>query len=667
MGRPSELDLTRRSLHRLTQDRMSLSLTLPAAACGLALLLTIIFVVVSVAGTSYRTQTESEARTGELAEAIAPAVARGDFAAVARLLDSLAADRAVYVDAQGAVRAGRLNVDEGWSAEATIPGGPGHVVTRGLSPFRLNTPDWLIVILAGLSMALSGLLAAFYSQRVLTGLRRLEHSLEPSEIAESARDRRPTFTELHRAALKVQRTVAALRRDRAHLIRSAYEHPQSGLPNLRALTSAMERDLRVVDFHSPVCLMVIELDRFERANEMFGNDVAQLMTQKAVERIRDELRELRRSQRADTQEYLLAHLQSDGFGLLLPRLGSRQDAATIVRGLRRAFVNPLDVDGRHVSLGISGGIVVAPEDGDTPDDLLRRARIALRSLRDDGQEGFKFYTPRLDRVAKGRIALESELREGIDRHEFRPFFQAKVDLRTGRVAGCEALARWQRGERRAVAPSAFIPVAEETGLIDAIGQQILDQACETAASWHRAGHGLPVAVNVSPGQLEGAGFRDQVLEALTRSGLPPHLLELEITESMAVNDPRHVEEVLHPLKAMGVRLAVDDFGTGHSNLSIITRLNFDVFKIDRQFIAGLQRDASAPTIVEMILAMAESLGLDTVAEGVETNEQAEFLRQRGCTLAQGFLFSRPLPAEPFGQFIRTWNDHGSLPAALRAG
>lgn len=646
---------------------MSLSLTLPAAACGLSLLLTIIFVVVSVGGTGIRTRTESTERTAHLADAVAPAVASGDLAAADHLLDSLAPDRAIYVDETGKVRAGRLAIEDGWTVEAAVPGATGRLVTRGLAPFRLNTPDWLIVILAGIAMALSGLLASFYSQRVLTGVRRLERSIETGEIGARARAAQPTFTELQRAALKVQRTVAALRRDRNGLIRTAYEHPQSGLPNLRALTAAMERDLRVVDFHSPVCLMVIELDRFERACEMFGSEVAATLTQAAVARIRDELRELRRSQRADTQEYLLAHLQSDGFGLLLPRLTSRQDAATIVRGLRRAFVTPFDIDGRHVALGISGGIVVAPEDGDTPDDLLRRARIALQSLREDGQDGFKFYTPRLDRVAKGRIALESELREGIEKHEFRPFFQAKVDLRTGRVAGCEALARWQRGERRAVAPSAFIPVAEETGLIDAIGQQILLQACQAAAGWHAAGYGLPVAVNVSPGQLEGAEFRDHVLDALTRSGLPPQLLELEITESMAVNDPRHVEDVLHPLKAMGVRLAVDDFGTGHSNLSIITRLNFDVFKIDRQFIAGLQRDASAPTIVEMILAMAESLGLDTVAEGVETTDQAEFLRQRGCTLAQGFLFSRPLPAEPFSQFIRSWNDHTSLPAALRAG
>ncbi|MEQ9315208.1 MAG: EAL domain-containing protein, partial [Henriciella sp.] len=231
---------------------------------------------------------------------------------------------------------------------------------------------------------------------------------------------------------------------------------------------------------------------------------------------------------------------------------------------------------------------------------------------------------------------------------FIPVFQPKIDLRTGRIVGAEALARWKLESGRIVSPNVFIPVAESTGLIGEIGAQITRQACRAAARWHRLGFmETSVAVNVSPLQFESDDLGAMIINAITEAGLPPRLLQLEITESVAVSDPQRLKDMIGPLKTMGVKLAIDDFGTGHSNLAMLGRLPFDVFKIDRAFISGLYTDKQAPAIVEMILGMAETLGMETVAEGVESEAQEAFLRRRGCDQYQGYFYSPPVSIEKF--------------------
>ena len=212
-----------------------------------------------------------------------------------------------------------------------------------------------------------------------------------------------------------------------------------------------------------------------------------------------------------------------------------------------------------------------------------------------------------------------------------------------------------------ISPNTFIPLAEETGLVTQIGEQVLEAACESARIWMQEGFNATVAVNVSPRQFQATDLTETVLSILKRTGLPPNRLELEITESMAVSEPEKVARVMRPLRSLGTKLAIDDFGTGHSNLSILTQLPFDVFKIDRQFVSALESDEQAPAIIEMILAMAETLGLKTVAEGVETERQADFLRRRGCSMAQGFLYSSGLPHEAFMDFIRGWTSNSQSP------
>jgi len=355
---------------------------------------------------------------------------------------------------------------------------------------------------------------------------------------------------------------------------------------------------------------------------------------------------------------VLICFQSDNFGLLIPTCPhGRESAAAIARRLNIAFEAPLAVEDRVIKIGISGGITMLPEDGTTLEEIHRRAGMALREARKESRNGYQFYAPRLDRIAKGRFKLEAELRTATQNCEFVPVFQPKIDFATGRIVGAEALARWQQDGGKIVMPGTFIGVAEEIGLIEEIGRQILDASCVAAAQWLKLGYSIPVAVNVSPAQFEQDNFGKTVLRSLQDAGLPPHLLELEITESMAVQDPEMVAEVMRPLRELGVGFAIDDFGTGHSNLAMLTQLPFNVFKIDRQFVSALEKDPQAPAIVEMILAMAETLGLKTVAEGVETAQQAEFLRRRGCTLGQGFLYSPGIPKTKFIEMLREWHGY----------
>lgn len=243
-------------------------------------------------------------------------------------------------------------------------------------------------------------------------------------------------------------------------------------------------------------------------------------------------------------------------------------------------------------------------------------------------------------------------------------FQPKVSLQTGAMVGAEALARWRRADGTVVSPGVFIPIAEELGLIPQLGEQVLRHACRAAVRWNSSrAEPVQVAVNVSALQFDDPDFIPSVYRALDDFGVDPRLLELEITESAAVADADRVARIMWPLRNRGVRLAIDDFGTGHSNFTSLTRLPFDVFKIDQQFVRALSTDSQAPAIVEMILAMAEALGQETVAEGVETREQTEFLTSRACTIGQGYYFSPPLPADEFDTFLRTYRPRPSERAA----
>jgi EAL domain-containing protein (putative c-di-GMP-specific phosphodiesterase class I)/GGDEF domain-containing protein len=462
------------------------------------------------------------------------------------------------------------------------------------------------------------------------------------------------LAELRRLRVGIARTVGRLQRENQRLRNLAFVDAQTGLATPILLNQQIAKTLGAATFEAPAAFMVLDLDGFGRVFEQAGTERSERVIAASALRLKQALAEIDAHSGRTLRGSVLAHIHADVFALYLPEAISRQHVTAVARAIRDAFTLPFDVDGFTVTLGISGGIVIAPEDADAPLILRAHAELALKQARREQGTGFRFYSPRLNRVVRGRYLLEAELREAINNREFNAVFQPKIDFITGRIVGAEALARWRRPNGKVISPAAFIPLAEETGLITEISEQMMELACLAARDWMQDGHAATVAVNVSPRQLQRDDLTDMVLMMLKRTGLPANRLELEITESMAVSNPAKVADVMRPLRALGIKLAIDDFGTGHSNLATLTQLPFDVFKIDRQFVSALDSDQQAPAIVEMILAMAETLGLKTVAEGVETAQQADFLRRRGCTMAQGYLYSPGLPQAAFKELLRAW-------------
>lgn len=462
------------------------------------------------------------------------------------------------------------------------------------------------------------------------------------------------FAETERIADAIRLSRRTYRDEIEVLQRAAFRDAATGLPNVLSLTSALERALPKASYGNPAAYFHLRLEGFARATDILGASGSQLLQNEVSARLSLYFATLAADEGSTINDVFFAALGPGELAAFLPTGCGRQEASQLARELRLNFEQPFEIDGRTITVNISGGISMAPDDGDTPQTLMKNAAMALDEILRAGKSGFQFFTPRLERLALGRHRFEQELRDAVSSEAFKPVFQPKISFQTGEIIGAEALARWYRGEGRTISPGTFIPLAEELGLIDEIGFQILREACRAAAGWMKNGHEIAVAVNVAPSQFERKDFIDQVVDALRFSGLPPRLLELEITETMAVSSPDRVIDVMQPLRAMGIKLAIDDFGTGHANLSMLTQLPFDIFKIDRQFVSALEEDTQAPAIVEMILAMAETLGLETVAEGVETEAQAAFLRRRGCTLGQGFLFSRGIPDDEFTRFVADW-------------
>jgi EAL domain-containing protein (putative c-di-GMP-specific phosphodiesterase class I) len=317
-----------------------------------------------------------------------------------------------------------------------------------------------------------------------------------------------------------------------------------------------------------------------------------------------------------------------------------------------AVRRPFEISGHQVFLGLSVGAAVFPRDGSDPETLLRHADLAMAAAKKAGGNACEFFESAMNQSAFERLVLENELREAVREDQLVVFYQPKIGMTDGSLAGVEALVRWQHPTAGLLSPGAFIEAAEECGLIGEIGDWVLRRACQEASDLMAKGHTVPVAVNVSAMQFESETFSDTVLEALQDSGLPPEMLELELTESTAMRDPERVIQQIEPLREMGVTFAIDDFGTGHSSLSYLTRMPFDVFKIDQTFVREMSNDDHARVVVETILALAKSLKLKTVAEGVETAEQYAQLRSLGATLAQGYLFSRPIPLDELERFAR---------------
>ncbi len=433
----------------------------------------------------------------------------------------------------------------------------------------------------------------------------------------------------------------------------AFVDPATRLPNQDRFMRELEYFLLQKRDGASAAVVVIEFQRLAKLMQTLDPDAAKDFLRIVADRFTTAVRTVDRIVRRGQGQgqAVAARLGGVEFGVFIPDV-SQADAVRLAQHLNAALSQPFDWRGHKFSLGACSGVALAPLDGRDADATIRHARMALGAAQ-EAPSKVKVFTQSLDREAVARLTLEREMRGALERNEFRAYFQPKINLASGRIEGCEALARWVRPDRTIISPGRFIPVAEESGLIGPLSDAILREACWKAAAWARAGQPAKVAVNVSALQFRSERFADNVLRVVQHAGLAPQLLELEITESMALEDIDRALRVVQPLREAGVRLAIDDFGCGHSSLAALSKLPFDVIKIDQQFIRALERgDAQAGAIIEMILALARTLDLEIVAEGVERRQEVEFMAQRGCHWAQGFFYGAAVTAAEFTELLR---------------
>ena len=414
----------------------------------------------------------------------------------------------------------------------------------------------------------------------------------------------------------------------------------TGLANRRVLIERIEFTLTLSQRDgSPFALLLLNLDRFKHINDTLGHAFGDRVLIDVAERLKSCLRQV------DT----VARLGGDEFVLLAHQADAAAAEATARRVLS-ALQRPFTLDGLNFTVTASVGIAMHPDAGASAEDLVRHAEAAMREVKENGRSSFRFHRPRGAAAAvdpRSRMKLDHAMRQALASERFRLHYQPQVDLATGAVMGAEALLRWRDPELGDVSPGEFIPVAEESGFIVAIGAWVLRTAVAQAATWHARGLRLVTSVNVSALQFQQADFVDGVAEVIAQSGLPPELLELELTESILIQDAREALRRLEALAALGVKLAIDDFGTGYSSLGYLKRFPIGRLKIDRSFISGLPDDASDAGIVQAVINMGRALKLNTVAEGVETEAQRQFLATAGCDQFQGFLCAPALEASEF--------------------
>lgn len=476
-----------------------------------------------------------------------------------------------------------------------------------------------------------------------------------------------TGDELEVLANAFNRMLGRIDANLKRIHRLAYVDMVTELPNRERFRKEVERTARkAVEDNTSGAILFLDLDRFKRVNDSLGIGEGDRLLEMTARRLRETARGADLAIGPDGEPSMVARLGGDEFTLLLPNVETAADAARIAQQVIATICRPFDMSGHQVFLGASVGIAMFPQDGADPETLLRHADLAMAHAKRSGGNAAQFFEQSMNQSAFERLVLENELREAVRDDQLVVFYQPKVRMTDGVVEGAEALVRWNHPTAGLLSPGAFIAAVEESGLIVEIGDWVMRAACRQAADWARNGLAVPMAVNVSAMQFERESFADSVLEILAETGLDPRLLEIELTESIAMKDPERVIEQVQPLRDRGVSFAIDDFGTGHSSLSYLTRMPFDVFKIDQSFVRGVAEDHHARIVVETILAMAKALKLKTVAEGVETAEQLEILRAEGATLAQGYLFSRPTPADEFEDFARNGNSREIASAARLA-
>ncbi|WP_108259845.1 EAL domain-containing protein [Mangrovicoccus ximenensis] len=421
--------------------------------------------------------------------------------------------------------------------------------------------------------------------------------------------------------------------------RLARHDPLTGLPNRLCFRETIESALEAASPDLPVAIMFIDLDRFKHVNDTLGHPVGDGLLRQVANRLTW----------AAGEGDVVARLGGDEFAVINRGRSQPADALALGDRIIEQLVSPFDIDGHHVQIGGSVGIAVAPLQGDTADEIQRNADLALYAVKEAGKGHCRVFDPSMNDRQQALHELEQALRAALEADAFTVAYQPLCDLATGHICGAEALLRWHHPLRGEMPPAEFIPLAEELRLIRPIGAKVLGMACRAAAEWPGD---IKVSVNLSPQQIHDGDIAAEVMAAIAESGLDPHRLELEITEGVLLQDTGKTLSSLHALRDHGISIALDDFGTGYSSLRYLRAFPFDRVKIDAAFVRGLPSDTSAATIIEAICTLCSSFGIAVTAEGIETPDQLEFVRDAGCMIGQGFHFARPMPDTDFREFLR---------------
>ncbi len=458
-------------------------------------------------------------------------------------------------------------------------------------------------------------------------------------------------------ALHIARDVTERKKATEQIQFLAYYDGLTGLPNRRFYKELLVRAIQYAERYEKIlAVLFIDLDGFKRVNDTLGHDAGDQLLKEVGGRLEQCVRKsdyVARQREEGTVPDMVSRIGGDEFIVLLNDVAQGRDAARVAQRMLKSVAAPCTLNGQEVRISASIGIALFPADGKDAEMLLKGSDIAMYHAKEQGKDNYKFYSSSLNKSALERLALEGELRRATEKEEFILHYQPRVAIPGGRVTGLEALVRWNHPSRGLIAPGEFIPLAEEIGLIVQIGQWVLRTACAQHRAWTTAGlPAVPLAVNVSRRQFERQKLNEVVAKVLRESECDPRYLELEITESMIMQDPVKIGEMLSKLRAIGIRIAVDDFGTGYSSLDTLKKLPLDYLKIDRSFVANITAADGDRAIASAIIAMAHSLKLKVIAEGVETEEQLAVLRELGCDEAQGYLFSKPMPPEECERFLR---------------
>jgi diguanylate cyclase (GGDEF)-like protein/PAS domain S-box-containing protein len=431
--------------------------------------------------------------------------------------------------------------------------------------------------------------------------------------------------------------ISAIKNSEHELTHLAHHDPLTDLPNRLLFTDRAEQALASAQTHKRGCaLLLIDLDHFKMINDSLGHTMGDQLLKAVADRLRAMF----------GPGITLARLGGDEFAVLAESCPQLVHAAALAQKILDGLKEPFHLDGNQLFINASVGISLFPGDALSAEQLLRNADSALFKAKSAGRDNYALYTEELTAQAQQRVETAFELRRALEQKELRVYYQPVHDFKTSRLVGVEALVRWEHPQRGLVSPAEFIPIAERTGLIAEIDAWVMRQACQQMCEWQRSGVVLSfVAVNVSSRLFARRELYQQVAQVLRETGLAPACLEIEVTESAVMDDPEVALEQMHRLRELGVRLAIDDFGTGYSSLLRLKRLPVQKLKIDQGFVAGLPWDEDDAAIVRVIIALAQSMGMQVHAEGIEHVEQAVFLVEHDCDLGQGYWFGRPVPAE----------------------